>query len=111
MDTTAEFALVGSYGGYSTNIPVADFRRQAWTNGYQGEPLARMVARAAAGALVFLEVREVVRSIELRTRIPDWSIWVITATATRGGNNATPGTTRGRWFDTEVAWRVARGGL
>jgi DMSO/TMAO reductase YedYZ molybdopterin-dependent catalytic subunit len=42
VETTAEFALVGSYGGYTTNLPVADLLGgKAWiVYGYQGEPLA-----------------------------------------------------------------------
>ena len=41
VDTGAEFALIGSYGGYTTNIPVADLLGdKAWiVYNYQGEPL------------------------------------------------------------------------
>jgi DMSO/TMAO reductase YedYZ molybdopterin-dependent catalytic subunit len=41
VDTAAGFALVGSYGGYTTNIPVVDLLGgKAWiVYGYQGEPL------------------------------------------------------------------------
>ena len=40
--TAADFALVDSYGGYTTNLPLADLRDgQAWlAYGYDGEDLA-----------------------------------------------------------------------
>jgi DMSO/TMAO reductase YedYZ molybdopterin-dependent catalytic subunit len=41
VETTARFALVHSYGGYTTNLPVADLRGgRAWiVDGYGGAPL------------------------------------------------------------------------
>jgi len=41
VDTAAGFALVGSYGGYTTNFPVVDLLGgKAWiVYGYRGEPL------------------------------------------------------------------------
>lgn len=41
VDTAAEFAMVHSYGGYTTNLPVADLRGgQAWiATGYDGADL------------------------------------------------------------------------
>ncbi|HEX2306927.1 MAG TPA: sulfite oxidase-like oxidoreductase [Jatrophihabitantaceae bacterium] len=41
VDTAADFALVRSYGGYTTNLPVADLTGgQAWiATTYDGEPL------------------------------------------------------------------------
>ncbi len=42
VETAADFALVHSYGGYTTNLPLEDLLDgQAWiTYGYEGEPLA-----------------------------------------------------------------------
>ncbi|WP_436776410.1 sulfite oxidase-like oxidoreductase [Yinghuangia sp. YIM S09857] len=41
IDTGAEYAMVESYGGYSTNVPLADITEgQAWiAHEYDGEPL------------------------------------------------------------------------
>jgi DMSO/TMAO reductase YedYZ molybdopterin-dependent catalytic subunit len=41
VDTAADFALVRSYGGYTTNLPVADLTGgQAWiATTYDGQPL------------------------------------------------------------------------
>jgi len=71
VDTTAEFALVGSYGGYTTNIPVADLvGGKAWiVDTYQGEPLAAVhggPARLLVPHLYFWKSAKWVRSIELR---------------------------------------------
>ena len=70
VDTTAEFALVGSYGGYTTNIPVADLvGGKAWiVDAYQGEPLAAVhggPARLLVPHLYFWKSAKWVRSIEL----------------------------------------------
>jgi DMSO/TMAO reductase YedYZ molybdopterin-dependent catalytic subunit len=70
-DTTAEFALVGSYGGYTTNIPVADLLGgKAWiVYGYQGEPLPAAhggPARLLVPHLYFWKSAKWVQSIELR---------------------------------------------
>ena len=42
VDTAADYALITSYGGYTTNLPLADLRDgQAWlAYRYEGEPLA-----------------------------------------------------------------------
>ena len=70
VDTTAEFALIGSYGGYTTNIPVADLLGgKAWiVYGYQGEPLPAVhggPARLLVPHLYFWKSAKWVRSIEL----------------------------------------------
>jgi DMSO/TMAO reductase YedYZ molybdopterin-dependent catalytic subunit len=41
LETGAEYALIGSYGGYTTNLPLADLRDgKAWiAHRYDGEPL------------------------------------------------------------------------
>jgi DMSO/TMAO reductase YedYZ molybdopterin-dependent catalytic subunit len=71
VDTAAEFALVGSYGGYTTNFPVADLLGgKAWiVYGYQGEPLPAVhggPARLLVPHLYFWKSAKWVRSIELR---------------------------------------------
>ena len=71
VDTSAEFALVGSYGGYTTNIPVADLLGgKAWiVYAYQGEPLSPVhggPARLLVPHLYFWKSAKWVRSIELR---------------------------------------------
>lgn len=71
VDTTAEFALIGSYGGYTTNIPVADLLGgKAWiVYGYQGEPLPPAhggPARLLVPHLYFWKSAKWVQSIELR---------------------------------------------
>lgn len=71
VDTTAEFALVRSYGGYTTNIPVADLLGgKAWiVYGYEGEPLNAVhggPARLLVPHLYFWKSAKWVRSIELR---------------------------------------------
>jgi DMSO/TMAO reductase YedYZ molybdopterin-dependent catalytic subunit len=71
IDTAAEFALIGSYGGYTTNIPVADLLGgKAWiVYGYQGEPLPAAhggPARLLVPHLYFWKSAKWVRSIELR---------------------------------------------
>jgi DMSO/TMAO reductase YedYZ molybdopterin-dependent catalytic subunit len=71
VNTTAEFALIGSYGGYTTNIPVADLvGGKAWiVYGYQGEPLSAVhggPARLLVPHLYFWKSAKWVRSIELR---------------------------------------------
>lgn len=70
IDTVADFALVGSYGGYTTNIPVADLTGgKAWiVYGYDGEPLAPIhggPARLLVPHLYFWKSAKWVRSIEL----------------------------------------------
>jgi DMSO/TMAO reductase YedYZ molybdopterin-dependent catalytic subunit len=73
VDTSAEFALIGSYGGYTTNIPVADLiGGKAWiVYGYEGEPLPPVhggPARLLVPHLYFWKSAKWVRSIQLRTR-------------------------------------------
>lgn len=70
VDTGAEFALVGSYGGYTTNIPMADLvGGKAWiVYGYRGEPLTAVhggPARLLVPHLYFWKSAKWVRSIEL----------------------------------------------
>lgn len=69
--TAAQFALVGSYGGYTTNLPLSDLRGgKAWiVYAYQGEPLSAMhggPARLLVPHLYFWKSAKWVRSIELR---------------------------------------------
>ena len=64
VDTSAEFAVASSYGGYTTNLPVADLLDgQAWiAHRYDGEDRdpEHGGPRAAAGAApVPLEERQV----------------------------------------------------
>jgi DMSO/TMAO reductase YedYZ molybdopterin-dependent catalytic subunit len=71
VDTAAEFALIGSYGGYTTNIPVADLLGgKAWiVYSYQGQPLPAAhggPARLLVPHLYFWKSAKWVRSIELR---------------------------------------------
>lgn len=71
VDTAAEFALIGSYGGYTTNIPMADLLGgKAWiVDRYQGEPLPAIhggPARLLVPHLYFWKSAKWVRSIELR---------------------------------------------
>ena len=42
VDTSADYAMVGSYGGYTTNLPLEDLREgRAWVAvEFDGEPLA-----------------------------------------------------------------------
>lgn len=73
IDTVADFALVGSYGGYTTNIPVADLTGgKAWiVYGFDGEPLAPIhggPARLLVPHLYFWKSAKWVRSIELHDR-------------------------------------------
>lgn len=71
VDTAAEFAFIGSYGGYTTNIPMADLLGgKAWiVDRYQGEPLPAIhggPARLLVPHLYFWKSAKWVRSIELR---------------------------------------------
>ena len=71
VDSTADFALIGSYGGYTTNIPVADLLGgKAWiVYGYEGQPLPAAhggPARLLVPHLYFWKSAKWVRSIELR---------------------------------------------
>jgi DMSO/TMAO reductase YedYZ molybdopterin-dependent catalytic subunit len=70
-DTTARFALVGSYGGYTTNLPLDDLLGgKAWiVYEYEGAPLSPVhggPARLLVPHLYFWKSAKWVRSIELR---------------------------------------------
>ncbi|OBG33117.1 molybdopterin-binding protein [Mycobacterium alsense] len=70
-DTDAEFALVGSYGGYTTNLPLRDLLHgKAWiVYAYEGEPLRAVhggPARLLVPHLYFWKSAKWVKSIELR---------------------------------------------
>jgi DMSO/TMAO reductase YedYZ molybdopterin-dependent catalytic subunit len=70
-DTAAEFALVRSYGGYTTNLPLRDLlARKAWiVYAYEGAPLSAAhggPARLLVPHLYFWKSAKWVRSIELR---------------------------------------------
>ena len=70
-DTTAGFALVGSYGGYTTNLPLGDLLGgKAWiVYAYEGAPLSPVhggPARLLVPHLYFWKSAKWVRSIELR---------------------------------------------
>jgi DMSO/TMAO reductase YedYZ molybdopterin-dependent catalytic subunit len=73
VDTAAEFALIRSYGGYTTNIPRADLLGgKAWiVDTYRGEPLTPThggPARLLVPHLYFWKSAKWVRSIEFRDR-------------------------------------------
>jgi DMSO/TMAO reductase YedYZ molybdopterin-dependent catalytic subunit len=70
VESTAEYTLVHSYGGYTTNLPVADLLDgQAWiAYEYDGEPLAPEhggPARLLVPHLYFWKSAKWVRAIEL----------------------------------------------
>ncbi|ODQ97066.1 molybdopterin-dependent oxidoreductase, partial [Mycobacterium intermedium] len=70
-DTAAAFALVGSYGGYTTNFPLRDLLGgRAWiVYGYGGAPLTAVhggPARLLVPHLYFWKSAKWVKSIELR---------------------------------------------
>ena len=70
-DTAAGFALVGSYGGYTTNIPLGDLLGgKSWiVYAYEGAPLSAVhggPARLLVPHLYFWKSAKWVRSIELR---------------------------------------------
>lgn len=72
VDTEADFALVHSYGGYTTNLPLADLLEgQAWiVHRYSGEELAPEhggPARLLVPHLYFWKSAKWVRGITLRT--------------------------------------------
>ena len=71
IDSAAGFALIGSYGGYTTNLPLEDISGgKAWiAYGYDGEPLTPVhggPARLLVPHLYFWKSAKWVRSIELR---------------------------------------------
>jgi DMSO/TMAO reductase YedYZ molybdopterin-dependent catalytic subunit len=71
IDTAAQHALVHSYGGYTTNLPLEDLTGgRAWvTDGYDGAPLDPEhggPARLLVPHLYFWKSAKWVRAIELR---------------------------------------------
>jgi DMSO/TMAO reductase YedYZ molybdopterin-dependent catalytic subunit len=71
VDTSAEFVLARSYGGYTTNLPLADVSdSKAWiAHTYDGEPLDPEhggPARLLVPHLYFWKSAKWVREIELR---------------------------------------------
>lgn len=71
IDTAAEFALVGCYGGYTTNLPLRDLLGgRAWiVYAYDGAPLSPVhggPARLLVPHLYFWKSAKWVRSIDLR---------------------------------------------
>jgi DMSO/TMAO reductase YedYZ molybdopterin-dependent catalytic subunit len=71
VDVSAHFALVSSYGGYTTNLPRADLTGgKAWiAHTYDGAPLAPEhggPARLVVPHLYFWKSAKWIRSIELR---------------------------------------------
>jgi DMSO/TMAO reductase YedYZ molybdopterin-dependent catalytic subunit len=71
IDTAAEYALVHSYGGYTTNLPLEDLLGgRAWVaDGYDGAPLDPEhggPARLLVPHLYFWKSAKWVRAIELR---------------------------------------------
>ena len=71
IDTAAGYALVGSYGGYTTNFPLRDLvGGKAWiVYAYEGAPLSAAhggPARLLVPHLYFWKSAKWVRSIELR---------------------------------------------
>lgn len=72
IDTKADFALVGSHGGYTTNLPLHDLLGgKAWiVYGYDGGPLSAAhggPARLLVPHLYFWKSAKWVRSIELHS--------------------------------------------
>jgi len=70
IETTAQFALVRSYGGYTTNLPLADLRGgKAWVAyRYDGDDLAPEhggPARLLVPHLYFWKSAKWVRGIQL----------------------------------------------
>jgi DMSO/TMAO reductase YedYZ molybdopterin-dependent catalytic subunit len=70
VESAADFAMVHSYGGYTTNLPVADLLDgQAWiAYGYDGQPLAPAhggPARLLVPHLYLWKSAKWVRAIEL----------------------------------------------
>ena len=73
IDTAADFALIGSYGGYTTNLPLRDLLGgKAWiVYEYEGAQLSAVhggPARLLVPHLYFWKSAKWVRSIELRDR-------------------------------------------
>jgi len=73
VETEAEFALIRSYGGYTTNLPLADLLDgRAWiAYSYDGQPLAAAhggPARLLVPHLYLWKSAKWVRGIELRSQ-------------------------------------------
>jgi DMSO/TMAO reductase YedYZ molybdopterin-dependent catalytic subunit len=79
IETSAEFALVRSFGGYTTNLPLADLRNgQAWiVYGYDGKDLTPEhggPARLLVPHLYLWKSAKWVRGIDLR-RTEEQGFW------------------------------------
>ena len=107
IDTNYEFAMVHSYGGYTTNLPLQELvGGKAWiVYEYDGSPLARRARRpgqAPGAASLLLEVREVGErhhdAAPRRARVLGEAS-AITTTETRGAKNGTPVTDAGSTED------------
>jgi len=73
LDTAADYVMVHSYGGYTTNLPLADLLDgQAWiAYEYGGQPLTAEhggPARLLVPHLYFWKSAKWVRGLELKTR-------------------------------------------
>jgi DMSO/TMAO reductase YedYZ molybdopterin-dependent catalytic subunit len=73
MDTSAGFVLATSYGGYTTNLPLADLRDgQAWiVDSYEGAPVPAEhggPARLLVPHLYLWKSAKWVRDLDLRTQ-------------------------------------------
>ncbi|MEV4150075.1 sulfite oxidase-like oxidoreductase [Amycolatopsis sp. NPDC049691] len=73
LDTAADYVMVHSYGGYTTNLPLADLLDgQAWiAYEYDGKPLTPEhggPARLLVPHLYFWKSAKWVRGLELKTR-------------------------------------------
>ena len=102
VETAADFALVHSYGGYTTNLPLEDLLDgQAWVAfEYDGDDLRPEhggPARLLVPAPLLLEVRQVGarHRADARGRSPaSGSSSATTTTATHGASSGTRGTER-----------------
>ena len=96
----AAFALIHSYGGYTTNLPIGDLiGGKAWVASRLRRPAPRLRAwRSGAAARppsLLLEERQVGdrhRARATPTGVASGSHTAITNMATHGGNSATPAT-------------------
>ena len=102
VETAADFALVHSYGGYTTNLPLEDLLDgKAWVAfEYDGDELRRGARRpcpAAGPAPLLLEVGEVgarASTCSSTTSPASGSSSATTTTATHGASSGTRGTER-----------------
>ena len=98
VETSAEYVVAFSDGGYTTNLPLEDLAGgKAWVAyGYDGEPLEPEhggPARLLVPHLYFWKSAKWVRGLELRARTSPASgrATATTTTATRGGSSGTAG--------------------